>query len=104
MTVYTSADWYVKPGREEDFCAEWHELTDISVAEIDPEARVMLLRDREDPRHFRSFGEFINEEAIVRWRDGTVFGHRLGLLSEMLEHAGTALFDVVYSANMPELR
>ena len=102
MTVYTSADWYVEAGREEDFCALWRELTDLSIAEIEPEARVLLMRDREDPQHFRSFGEFIDEDAIVRWRDGSEFGHRLGQLSDMLVHGGTALFDVVDSTNVPK--
>jgi len=104
MTVYTSGDWQVRAGREDEFVAKWHELAEASLAEIEPDARSVLLRDREDPRHFRSFGEFRNETGIVKWRDGAVFGHRLGELTEMLEHAATSVYEVVDALGEFDLR
>lgn len=95
MTVYATGDWFVKPGLEEAFAAKWRELTDLSVAEIEPGARTALMRDRENPRHFRSFGEFRNEEAIVRWRDGTMLGEHLRILAPMLDEGNFGLFNLV---------
>jgi quinol monooxygenase YgiN len=104
MTVYTSGDYHVKAGREDEFVALWRELTEMSLAEIEPDARALLMRDRENPRHFRSVGEFRNEEAIVSWRHGSVFGERIALLSEMLEELETSVFDVVESLGLEGLR
>ncbi len=104
MTVYTSGDWFVKPDCEDEFARKWRELSLLSLEEIEPDARVLLLRDRENPRHFRSMGEFRNEEAIVQWRDGTVFGERLALLADLLEEAHTSVFDIEDVLGIRELR
>lgn len=101
MTVYTSGDWYVKAGREEDFANKWQEIAGATTAEIEATAPQILLRDVEDPRHFRTFGRWENEEAIVRWRDGSVFGARIGELYELLEVAAPSVFDIVTSLGSP---
>jgi hypothetical protein len=95
MTLYTVGEWDVKLGREDEFAARWHELTEISLAEVEPNARVILLRDREQPRRFHSIGEFRNEETIVSSQDGCVLGGRLGDLADLLEHAQMSTLDLV---------
>ena len=97
MTVYTSGDWHVKAGQEDDFAKKWHELSAAAVAEIEPSAWHVLLCDREDPKHFRSFGRWQDEDAIVRWRDSSVLGSRVGELSHMLESAETSVFEIADS-------
>jgi hypothetical protein len=104
MTVYVSGDWYVKPGSEREFASRWRRLAEESVAEIEPDARMVLLRDREDRSHFRSFGEFRNEDAIIRWRYGSVFGERLVELKDLLDVAGTSVFDIEDVLGTAELR
>lgn len=94
MTVYTSGDWLVKAGCEEAFAEKWRELAGATAAEIEPGARQVLLRDLENPRHFRSFGKWQDNDEIVQWRDGTVFGRRIGELYELLESAAPAVFEV----------
>jgi hypothetical protein len=32
--IYTSGDWMVKPGREEEFIEAWHDLAEWTAAEI----------------------------------------------------------------------
>lgn len=97
MTVYTSGDWHVKAGQEDDFAAKWQEISEATTAELEPTAPQVLLRDRENPRHFRIFGRWENEDAIVRWRDGSVFGTRIGELYELLDEAAPSVFDIVTS-------
>ncbi len=46
--IYTSGDWLVKPGREEEFIEAWHDLAEWTAAEIAPGAPAMLLRDRDE--------------------------------------------------------
>ena len=95
MTLYSVGEWDVKPGREDEFAAKWRELTELSLAEIEPDARVILLRDREQPRRFHSIGEFRNGETIVDSQDGCVLGGRLGDLAGLLEQAQLSTLDVV---------
>ena len=95
MTVYTLGDWQVKSGQAEQFAAQWHALTESSLAEVEPDARVVLLRDTERPGHYYSIGEFCNDEAIVRLRDGCVLGAKVSGLADLLEHGSTTVLSVV---------
>ena len=54
--LYTSGDWFVKSGREEEFINAWRDLAEWTAAEFAPKARAMLLRDRDESSRFRSFG------------------------------------------------
>jgi quinol monooxygenase YgiN len=101
VTVYTSGDWYVKPGREDEFARLWREYSQTSVADVDPSAWQVLWRDRENPRHFRSMGQWRDEAAIVTWRDGTGFKHIVDQLREMLEEFSTSVFEIVESLGTP---
>lgn len=102
MIVYTSGDWYTKPEQQDEFVRLWHERSKTAVEEIDCEGWNVLLRDREDPRHFVSLGAFHDEIAFVTWRDGDGLNNRLAELSAVLEHAETSLFEVVASVG-PEV-
>jgi hypothetical protein len=95
MTLYTVGEWDVRPGREDEFVAKWRELTELSLAEVEPDARVILLRDREQPRRFHSIGEFRNAKAIIELQDGCALGGRLGDLAVLLEHAQLSTLDLV---------
>ena len=57
MAVYSSGDWHVKPGREQEFVDAWRELAGWSTTEFTP-GWGKLLRNREDPAHFISVGEW----------------------------------------------
>ena len=91
MTVYTSGDWLVKAGQGDDFIKKWHEISEATIGELGPGGWQVLLCDTEDLRHFRSFGAWENEEAVVRLRDGCAFGERIGELNPMLEHCQTSV-------------
>jgi len=97
VIVYTAGDWYSKPEQQDEFVRRWHERCKIAVAEIDSEGWNVLLRDKEDSRHYVSLGAFHDEIAFVTWRDGDGLKNHLAELSEVLEHAETSLFEVVAS-------
>jgi heme-degrading monooxygenase HmoA len=82
---YTSGTWTVKPGREEEFIAAWQELADWTWREIPGTGWAKLLRDRESPNRFVSFGPWESLEAIESWRGHDGFGERVGPLRELLE-------------------
>lgn len=97
MAVYTAGIWTVKLGREDDFVALWRELADWS-ARAFPDARGTLLRDRERPNRFLSFGPWESVEQIEAWRSAPEWQEIVGRLQEVLESFEPGTYDVAASA------
>lgn len=85
MPVYTSGDWHVKPGREEEFVTAWHDFAQQSTREIDATGQGTLLRDADDPAHFVSFGTWRDAETVERWRDSETFRTNFARIRELTE-------------------
>jgi hypothetical protein len=90
--VWTHGVWTVRPGREDDFVAAWTDLVPIGVELGSGEPR--LLRDRDRPNLFRSFGPWPDLETIERFR--TEIGPHVGAMSDMLENFETFTLDEVF--------
>jgi heme-degrading monooxygenase HmoA len=95
MMIYTSGDWFVKPGREGEFIEAWHDLADWTAADIVPGARAVLLRDQEDDALFRSFGPWESDEQVAAWRQSEGFMSRIGRIRELLDRFEARTLDVV---------
>ena len=93
--LYTSGDWFVKPGREEEFINAWRDLAQWTAAEFAPKARAMLLRDRDEASRFRSFGPWESDEQAAAWRQSEGFVSRISRIREMLERFDAHTLDVV---------
>jgi heme-degrading monooxygenase HmoA len=93
MTVYTLGIWTVKPGREEDFVRAWQELADRTKADF-PDETATLLRDRDRPRQFVSFGPWASIEEIEQWRDSGTFKQGVAKLRELLEEFAPRTMDL----------
>ena len=93
MAVYSSGDWHVKPGREQEFVDAWRELAGWSVAEFDP-GWGKLLRDKEDPTHFVSLGEWPDEQVIEEWRASEGFKRRIGEIRQLVDESSIRAFDL----------
>ena len=72
MAVYTSGRWKVLPGEEDEFISAWHELATRTKADF-PDSTAVLLRDRDDPTLFLSFGPWDSIELIEQWRASDTF-------------------------------
>lgn len=93
MTIYSSGDWVVKPGQEDKFPQAWEEFARSGdLAQIT--GPILLLRDAENPRHFRSFGPWVDAETVRRWRDSPEFDSHMVRLRSMLEEVDTATFEI----------
>lgn len=101
--LYTSGDWFVKSGREDEFVDAWRELAEWTAAEIAPGARAMLLRDRDDASRFRSFGPWASDEQILAWRQSDGFASRITHIRGMLERfeANTLVVSVRVGEPLP---
>jgi len=93
--IYTSGDWMVKPGRDEEFIEAWHDLAEWTAAEMAPGAPATLLRDRDEPAHFRSFGPWDSDEQVAAWRQSEGFAVRIGRIRELLDRFESHTLDVV---------
>lgn len=69
MSVYTMGIWQAKPGREDEFAAAWWEFAEWTGREFlgVEKTNGTLLRDRDQPGRFVSFGPW---EASPRSRPG----------------------------------
>ena len=94
MAVYTSGDWHAKPGREKEFIDDWREIANWSGAEYDMGGWAKLLRDKEDPGHFRSVAEWTDAQVIERWRASEAFKQRLAKIRELLDDVHIYTLDV----------
>lgn len=90
--VWTHGVWTVRPGREADFVAAWIDLVPLgaSLGSGDP----LLLRDRDRPSTFRSFGSWPDLATVERFREE--LRPRLGALEGIVESVETFTFDEAY--------
>jgi heme-degrading monooxygenase HmoA len=84
-TVYTGAEWLVKPGREEEFVEAWTEFVDWSLEEAAGALGGMLLQDRSEPRRFLSLGPWESREEAEAWLTRADLEERAGPLREVAQ-------------------
>lgn len=74
--------------------SSWQDLADWTVAEF-PEAQGTLLRDREAPNVFFSFGPWRDLDQALAWRASEGFRQRVTRLRQLLESFEPHLLDPV---------
>jgi heme-degrading monooxygenase HmoA len=93
--IYTSGSWVVKEGREQEFIDAWRDLAEWTKGEIGGAGNPRLLRDRDNPRRFLSFGPWDDVEAVEAWRASEGFQLRIGTVRELLEDFEVRILDPV---------
>jgi heme-degrading monooxygenase HmoA len=94
---YTSGDWQVTPGREEEFAKAWTALAEWSKAEVSGAGSVTLVRSNDDPSHFMSFGSWDSIDSINAWRQRPEFAEHFGRCREACDSVRAGTFTVVVS-------
>lgn len=82
---YTSGDWLVKAGNEEEFVQKWTTFAEWSKANAQGSRSFCLIQDRKNPQHFISFGEWENTQAIDAWRAKPEFREFFGACQQLCE-------------------
>ncbi len=82
--VWTHGVWITKPGQEDAFVHAWSRLARDATAGLrgDPPT---LLRDREKPNVFRTFGAWPDIEAIEEFRGSDLFRGAVAELGPLIE-------------------
>lgn len=94
-TVYTSCEWIVRPGSEDDFVAAWKALGEWARDEAPGSEWAVLLRDRGDPRRFVSLGPWRSDEALQACGSHPGFVSRLAEIGGLLESFRSLTLDEV---------
>ena len=82
MSIWTHGRWTVKPGREEEFVASSRDLAPTMREEVGAPLPT-LLRDRERPNVFLTFGRGESIEAIEDFRAAAI--PRISQMQHLLE-------------------
>jgi heme-degrading monooxygenase HmoA len=96
MSVYTMGVWQVKAGCEEDFVAAWQEMAEWTMREVEgAQPGGTLLRDREQPSRYVSFGPWPDDKTIAGWRENPGFKERVARMRDLLQDFNPAILDPV---------
>jgi heme-degrading monooxygenase HmoA len=85
VSVYTLGIWLVHPGRENDFVQAWRDLARKTKEDF-PNAKGVLMHDRDVKNRFISTGPWESLEQIEQWRDSALFKQGLEAMKDMVEH------------------
>jgi quinol monooxygenase YgiN len=83
--VWTHGLWIVKPGAEDAFVDAWTELARAGMEQFRPPAAPKLLRDRERPNVFVSFGPFRDDGDVESFRSSDAFARAREAMRDLLE-------------------
>ncbi len=92
VSVYTLGIWLVHPGRENDFVQVWRDLARKTKEDF-PNAKGVLMHDRDVKNRFISTGPWESLEQIEQWRDSALFKQSVEAMKDMLEHFESRTLD-----------
>ncbi|HCP61557.1 MAG TPA: antibiotic biosynthesis monooxygenase [Actinobacteria bacterium] len=92
--VWTHGVWTVKEGHEDTFVRAWSGLVREASARFEGSPPI-LLRDRDRPNVFRTFGSWASIEVVEAFRASELFQHAVGEIRPMLEGLETFTLDEV---------
>lgn len=99
---FTHGRWTVHEGQQAAFVAAWEQFAAWGSREVPGGSWAVLLRDRENPRQFFSFGPWDSLEAIADFRSRPEFNEFLGRARPMLEAVEVFTLDVAaHGGNAP---
>jgi hypothetical protein len=94
--IWTHGVWTVIQGREDEFVEAWRTMARDAVDELHPREKPYLLRDRERPNVFRSFGYWEDAQQVEAFR-GLIRPH-LERIRELTERIEIFALDEIYPA------
>jgi len=82
---YSSGEWSVEPGSEEEFVERWTTFIEWSLANAPGAESFVLVRSTEEPSKFLSLGAWEDQEAQEAWRGMPRMQELLGQCRELCE-------------------
>jgi heme-degrading monooxygenase HmoA len=82
---YSSGEWLVRAGSEEDFIERWNTFIEWSLNNAPGAESFVLVRSTEEPRKFLSLGAWEDQEAQEAWREMPQMQELLSQCRELCE-------------------
>ncbi len=82
---YSSGEWSVRAGSEEEFIQRWTTFTEWSLDNAEGAESFVLVRSTEEPSKFLSLGAWENQEAQEAWRQMPRMQELMGQCRELCE-------------------
>jgi heme-degrading monooxygenase HmoA len=82
---FTSGNWLVRAGSEQEFIGRWSALTLWSLKNGQGAEFFYLIQDLRDPRHFLSFGGWDEPTSVQKWREQPQFRELLAACRELCD-------------------
>ena len=95
---FTSGDWVVKEGNEQEFIDRWTAFAKWTRDNADGADSFWLIQERTNPTHFISFGSWADVESVDKWRSGPEFPDRLGRVREVCDEFAAKDYQLVSSS------
>jgi quinol monooxygenase YgiN len=86
---YSSGEWKVRAGSEEEFVQRWTTLIEGSLENAPGAGSFVLVRSTEDPTKFLSLGSWESQEAQQAWREMPRIQELLDQCRELCEEFDT---------------
>lgn len=96
--LYTSAQWVVKAGKEQEFIDAWQAYVAESAKKFGVTGARML-QDEQISKRFVSFGRWQSAEKIAEWRASSDFKNFMAKANELCDLAEPRNFKVVASSD-----
>ena len=94
---YSSGEWSVRAGSEEEFVDRWTTFIEWSLDNAPGAESFVLVRSTEDPRRFLSLGAWESQEAQEAWREMPRMQELLGQCRELCEEFETHTYTLAAS-------
>jgi len=82
---YSSGEWLVREGSEEEFIQRWTSFIEWTLNEAPGAVSFVLVRSTEEPGRFLSLGTWENQEAQEAWREMPRMQELLGQCRQLCE-------------------
>jgi heme-degrading monooxygenase HmoA len=82
---YSSGEWKVRAGSEEEFVQRWNAFIEWSLENAPGAGSFVLVRSTEDPTRFLSLGSWESQQAQQAWREMPRQQELLGQCRELCE-------------------
>jgi len=94
---YTSGDWHVREGSEDEFIKRWEDF--VGWARTNMHGRFFLIRENDQPRHFVSVGAFGSAEDVQAWMTAPKFQDAFQACGDLCDTFHGASYSLVTSVD-----
>jgi heme-degrading monooxygenase HmoA len=97
LDTYSSGNWFVTAGQEEEFVARWTEFLQWTRDTSDGLREARLMRDDGNPSHFVSVAHWRDAQSRSAWQQQPRFQDMIGACIKLCDEVHTSTYTQVVS-------